>query len=90
MAVHIRMARHGSKKAPFYRIVVTDQRSPRDGRYIENIGTFDPRKGSGEGLLELDQSRFDYWCSRGAKPSETIDRLVRARAKAAASAESAG
>ncbi|MFO7178160.1 MAG: 30S ribosomal protein S16 [Pseudomonadota bacterium] len=72
MAVHIRLARHGSKKAPFYRIVVTDQRNPRDGRFIENIGVFDP-----SGKFELDRARFDYWRGQGAIPSETVSQLVK-------------
>lgn len=73
MAVHIRLARYGTKKAPFYRVVVADQRNPRDGRFIENIGTFNPLVGA----FQLDRARFDYWRSRGAIPSETVDRLVK-------------
>lgn len=76
MAVHIRLSRHGTKKAPFYRIVVTDQRSPRDGRFIENLGTFDatlsPEK------LELNRDRLAYWQSQGAKASHTLTRVLRA------------
>ena len=56
MAVHIRLARHGTKKAPFFRIVVTDHRNPRDGSHLENIGTFHP---AAEGVLNLDRSRLD-------------------------------
>jgi small subunit ribosomal protein S16 len=78
MAVHIRLARHGSKKSPFYRIVVADQRSPRDGRFIETIGTFDP---SGT-AVRVDQQRLAYWQSQGARPSHTLERLLKAQAAA--------
>lgn len=75
MAVHIRLARHGSKKSPFYRIVVSDQRNSRDGRFIEHIGTFDPRVA--EGQLRLDKERYGYWASKGALPSATVSRLIK-------------
>ncbi len=81
MAVHIRLARHGTKKAPFYRIVVTDQRNARDGRYIELIGVFDPRDAGGK--VKLDRERLVYWTSRGAKPSDTVSKLVKLTAPAA-------
>jgi small subunit ribosomal protein S16 len=74
MAVHIRLARYGTKKVPFYRIVVTDHRSPRDGRHIENIGVFDPAPA---GAFQLDRARFDYWQSKGAQPSATLGRLLK-------------
>jgi small subunit ribosomal protein S16 len=73
MAVHIRLARHGTKKAPHYRIVVTDSRFPRDGRFIENIGTFDPILDA----LVVDRDRFAYWRGRGAQASHTVERLLR-------------
>jgi small subunit ribosomal protein S16 len=72
MAVHIRLSRHGTKKAPFYRIVVADQRKPRDGKFIENIGTFDP-----SGALAIDRARLDYWKGQGAQTSHTLDRLLK-------------
>ncbi len=75
MAVHIRLARHGSKKTPFYRVVVTDQRNARDGRFIENIGTFNPS--ASEGGLTLDRERLNYWKAQGARPSHTLDRLLK-------------
>lgn len=81
MAVHIRLARHGSKKRPFYRVVVTDQRNSRDGRFIERIGTFDPNAESG---LTLDLSRVDHWKSVGAQTSDTVARLIKTAAKAKA------
>ena len=75
MAVHIRLARHGTKKAPFYRVVVTDHRNPRDGRFIENIGTFDPL--SRGGVLQVDRERLSHWQKQGAKPSHTLERLLK-------------
>ena len=75
MAVSIRLARYGSKKVPYYRIVVTDQRNPRDGRFIENIGTFDPT--SSELALKVDRERLDYWRGQGAQPSHTVERLLK-------------
>ena len=68
MAVKIRLKRMGKKKAPFYRIVVADSRSPRDGRFIEEIGTYDPSK---------DPSVFEKWLSTGAKPTETVGKLLK-------------
>jgi len=91
MAVHIRLARAGSKKKPFYRIVVTDERSPRGGRFLENIGTFDPSKAmkleNGKLPLMLNLERFAHWTGRGAVPSETLGRLVKAAARAHAAAK---
>jgi small subunit ribosomal protein S16 len=81
MAVHIRLARHGSKKRPFYRVVVSDQRSPRDGRFIERIGTFDPNADNG---LTIDLSRVDHWTGLGAQASDTVKRLIKTAAKAKA------
>jgi small subunit ribosomal protein S16 len=84
MAVHIRLSRHGMKKSPFYRIVVTDHRSPRDGRFIENIGVFDP-----EGRFEIDRGRLEYWRSKGALASATLGRLLKKNAAPATAAKSA-
>ncbi|HET9958435.1 MAG TPA: 30S ribosomal protein S16 [Polyangiaceae bacterium] len=81
MAVHIRLSRHGTKKSAFYRIVVTDHRSPRDGRFIENIGVFDPA-----GKFEIDRARLDYWRGKGATPSDTLDRLLKKNPTPAATA----
>lgn len=83
MAVHIRLARHGSKKRPFYRVVVTDHRNPRDGRHIERIGTFDPQVEGEEGL-KLDLARVDHWTSVGAQASDTVSRLIKNAKKAKA------
>ena len=65
----------GKKKQPHYRIVVADSRSPRDGRFIENLGYYNPLPTPS--LLSVDLSRVDYWLGQGASPSETVDRLVR-------------
>ena len=81
--VEIRLSRHGTKKTPFYRVVVTEKRRPRDGRFIENIGTFDP-----VGALNVDSARLEYWRSKGAKPSHTLDRLLKQQARAAQAAKS--
>jgi small subunit ribosomal protein S16 len=88
MAVHIRLARAGTKKRPFYRVVVTDQRSPRGGRFLETIGTFDPAKemkvDGGKTPLHIDLERLAHWQGRGAVASETLGRLLKASAKAQA------
>lgn len=73
MAVHIRLARMGTNKTPFYRIVVADQRSPRGGKFIERLGTFDPRRSE----LRVEGSRVQHWLSRGAKPSATVTILLK-------------
>lgn len=75
MAVEIRLARHGSKKSPFYRIVVTDRRNRRDGRFIENIGTFDPTVEPV--ALKLDRDRLTHWQKLGARASDTLTRLLK-------------
>ncbi len=69
MAVRIRLARHGKKKAPFYRLVVADSRSPRDGRFIEQLGTYNPLTDPAD--LRVDEERALHWLSVGATPSET-------------------
>ncbi len=68
MAVHIRLSRAGTTKTPFYRIVVADQRSPRGGRFIERLGTWDPRRPE----LRLDAGRAKHWLDKGAEPSATV------------------
>lgn len=80
MSVSIRMSRHGAKKKPFYRIVVSDQRFPRDGRYIEQVGTFDPSAKSGG--VKLDQEKIEAWVKKGAKPSQTVSELIKKVKKA--------
>ncbi|HEY7715346.1 MAG TPA: 30S ribosomal protein S16 [Candidatus Binatia bacterium] len=75
MSVSIRMSRHGAKKKPFYRIVVSDQRYPRDGRYIEQVGTYDPRAKSG--AIKLDRDKIEAWIKKGARPSQTVSELIK-------------
>ena len=75
MAVTIRLARHGSKKRPFYRVVAADSRNKRDGRYLEHLGTYDPTKEPSALSLQLD--RVDYWLEQGATTSTTVKELIR-------------
>ena len=72
--VVIRLARGGSKKRPFYRVVAADQRMSRDGRFIEQVGTFDPRV---EQAINLKLERVEHWLKVGAKPSDTVKGLIR-------------
>jgi small subunit ribosomal protein S16 len=80
MSVTIRLSRHGAKKRPFYRIVVSDRRFPRDGRYIEQVGIYDPR--AGVGGLKLNRDKIDIWIKKGAKPSQTVSELIKKEKKA--------
>jgi|HubBroStandDraft_6_1064221.scaffolds.fasta_scaffold351882_2 small subunit ribosomal protein S16 len=75
--VVIRLARGGAKKRPFYRVVATDKRMPRDGRFIELIGTFDPRAAKGKGSINLKIDRVEHWLKMGAQPSETVKSLIK-------------
>jgi small subunit ribosomal protein S16 len=75
MAVKIRLARHGAKKKPFYRIVVTSSESPRDGRYLENVGTYDPKNIATRVTLKTE--RVQYWLSKGATPTDTVKTLLK-------------
>ncbi len=81
--VSIRLSRHGTKKRPFYHIVVTDSRNKRDGRHIERLGYFNPLAAPHEVGLTLDIERVSYWMTRGAKASERVASLVKARPEAA-------
>lgn len=74
MAVRIRLARHGRKKNPFYRLVVADSRSPRDGRFIEMLGTYDPM--SEPAVINVDEERVIHWLKQGASPSDTARGLL--------------
>ena len=75
--VVIRLARGGSKKRPFYRIVVADKRAPRDGRYIERLGFFNPVASGQEERLRLDLDRVEHWVSKGAQPSDRVASLIK-------------
>ena len=74
MAVKIRLRRIGAKKAPFYRIVVADSRYPRNGRFIEELGYYDPMKNPAE--LKLDNEKLQTWLKNGAQPTETVKALI--------------
>jgi small subunit ribosomal protein S16 len=82
MAVAIRFSRQGKKKAPFYRIVAADKVKARDGKFIELLGTYDPRTK----VLRLDSERYQRWVSHGAKPSGTLASIIRKNARAQAAA----
>ena len=82
MAVRVRLTRVGSKKNPIWRVVVADQRSPRDGRFIETIGHYNPQ--TNPSTIVIDEERFQHWVSRGAQPSNQVKQLVKAHAKGVA------
>ena len=82
--VTIRLALGGSKKRPFYHVVVADSRCARDGRYIERLGYFNPVARGNEEGLKLEQERIQYWISKGAQPSDRVKALLKQAAKAAA------
>jgi small subunit ribosomal protein S16 len=84
MAVKIRLKRIGAKNKPAFRIVVADARSPRDGKFIEELGTYLPRKKGDKFTLNLDRAK--YWVSKGAQPSETVASFIKKATKAAAGA----
>lgn len=84
MAVKIRMKRVGAKNTPVYRIVVADSRSPRDGKFIEEIGTYQPLKKDENFSLNLERAK--YWVSKGAKPSDTVASFIKKAGRAAAAA----
>src|SRR6266704_736920 len=75
MAVSIRLRREGAKNRPYYKVVVADSRSPRDGKFIEIIGTYDPKKPGHNSTLKLD--RAEYWMSKGAQASDTVRSLIK-------------
>jgi small subunit ribosomal protein S16 len=88
MAVSIRLRREGAKNSPYYKVVVADKRSPRDGKFIEIIGTYDPKKPGRNSTLEID--RVEYWISKGAQPSDTVRSLIKKSKKAATGEPSPG
>ena len=75
MGVRIRLARHGAKKKPFYRIVVADSENPRDGRFLEKVGTYDPLKDPVE--VSLNPDRIKYWMEKGAIPTDTVKSILK-------------
>src|ERR1700758_5533529 len=84
MAVSIRLRREGALNRPYYKVVVADSRSPRDGKFIEIIGTYDPTKAGHNSTLKLD--RAEYWISKGAQPSDTVRSLIKKNKKQGAKA----
>jgi small subunit ribosomal protein S16 len=76
MSVTIRLARHGAKKRPFYRIVAADSESPRDGKFLEKLGTYNPLRSPAE--VKLDLERIQYWLEHGATASDTVRNLFKA------------
>lgn len=86
--VRLRLARLGAKKNPFYRVVASDSRSPRNGRFIEKLGFYDPK--SNPIVVTLDLSRVDYWLSVGAQPSDAVARLLKSKGVYAALEASRG
>jgi small subunit ribosomal protein S16 len=84
MAVSIRLRREGAKNRPYYKVVVADSRSPREGKFIEIVGTYDPKKPDHNSTLKLD--RIEHWISKGAQPSDTVRSLIKKNKKQAASA----
>jgi small subunit ribosomal protein S16 len=86
MAVVLRLSRAGTHKAPFYHVVATDSRSSRDGRYLEDVGIYDPTQRPER--IELKTDRVDHWLKVGAKPSETVAMIIKRARKQAPSAAS--
>lgn len=74
MAVKIRLARHGAKKYAYYRVVVADARAPRDGRFIEQVGTYNPN--TDPSTINLDIAKIDEWISKGAQPTDTAAKII--------------
>jgi len=87
MSVTIRLTRAGSKKVPFYRVVAADSRSPRDGRFIEQLGVYDPLRNPPE--VRIDSDRLKHWLSVGAVPSKKVGELIRNLPEPAAAAPAA-
>jgi len=77
LAARIRLARVGSKKNPVYRVVVADSRSPRDGKFIEIVGRYNPQ--TDPSTIDLDEAKVKDWISKGAQPSESVQRLLKAK-----------
>jgi small subunit ribosomal protein S16 len=77
MAARIRLARVGSKKNPVYRVVVADSRSPRDGKFIEIVGRYNPQ--TDPSTIDLDEAKLKDWISKGAQPSQSVQRLLKAK-----------
>jgi len=85
MAVSIRLRREGAKNRPYYKVVVADSRSPRDGKFIEVIGTYDPKKPGNNSSLRIE--RAEYWISKGAQASDTVRSLIKRNKKQGTAAQ---
>lgn len=83
--IKVRLARHGSKKRPYYHLVVADSERRRDGRFIEQVGTYDPSKPMAD--ARIDHARVDYWIGVGAQPTETAAKVLREHRKALEAAQ---
>jgi small subunit ribosomal protein S16 len=81
----IKLMRTGAKKSPSYRVVVKEKQSKRDGAYLENLGTYNPTRNPAE--IKLDLARVNYWLEKGAKPTDTVSRIIKKSAKAADATE---
>jgi len=75
MAVRIRLTRKGRKKQPFYRIIVADSEAPRDGKFLDIVGTYDPMQNPA--VVNIDNEKLDTWMKKGAKPTETVESLIK-------------
>ena len=75
MAVKIRLSRHGAKKRPYYRIVIADSRSPRDGKFIDEVGRYNPC--AEPAMVQFDMDKVDQWIKNGAQPTDTVARLLK-------------
>ena len=87
MAVAIRLRREGALNRPYFKVVVADKRSPRDGKFIEIVGTYDPKKQGMNSTLKLE--RIEYWISKGAQPSDTVRSLIKKNKNPEAAAKKA-
>ena len=87
MAVRLRLTRVGSKKNPIYRVVVADSRSPRDGKFIEIIGRYNPQ--TDPSTIDLDDEKIQEWIAKGAQPSDAVKKLMKAAARSEAAATEA-
>ena len=83
----IRLTRMGAKKKPFYRIVVTEKRSKRDGRFVESVGYYNPCRNPAD--IKINRERINYWIERGAQPSDTVRSLIKLKAEPASAEASA-
>lgn len=84
MAVRIRLTRKGRKKQPYYRIIVADSEAPRDGKFLDIVGTYDPMQNPA--VITLDNEKLESWIKKGAKPTETVESLIRKCASGAVAA----